>query len=287
MSRTPEHAWVNGRLVDAATAAVSLHDRGLRSGEGVFETLRTRGGIPWRLDAHVARARAGMQALRLESPPAEVLREAVLGVLEPLDANTAWAVRLIVTPGVVEVSGPWPPKPHPSAVPTVLATAHRIDDHDDDLPEVSAITLPLRRSLPRIKTLSYSAEMLALREAAVAGADTALLVDTDHEVREAATANVIARFGARIVTAPDDGRILAGITRADVLDLLSSFGLDVEQRGLHRREILLADEVILTSSIAGVTACVEVDGETIGDGTPGLLVTRLRAAHLALTSRAT
>lgn len=57
---------LNGRLLQAENALVSTRDRGFRYGDGIFETLRVVGGVPWRFAWHKNRLAGGLSAIRIE-----------------------------------------------------------------------------------------------------------------------------------------------------------------------------------------------------------------------------
>src|SRR5207247_677105 len=120
MSAWAEGVWVNGRLVRGAEASVSVFDRAFLLGDGLFETMRARGGRLFRLDRHLARLEQGAARLRLPLPmPAHELAQAIQETLAANGLEDA-AVRLTVSRGV----GP----PGPSiggAGPAVVVIAAR------------------------------------------------------------------------------------------------------------------------------------------------------------------
>src|SRR5436190_24254994 len=66
--RRPGHVWVDGRLLPAEAAHISAFDRGFQLGDGVFETLRVRGGRPAELEEHLARLRRSADGLDIALP---------------------------------------------------------------------------------------------------------------------------------------------------------------------------------------------------------------------------
>src|SRR5690606_21070974 len=103
-------AWVDGELVAADQATVSVHDRGFRGGEGVFETIRAYGGHPFRLTAHVERAVRGAAELGFEVASRD-LTDAVASTatanLQAFDGEDS-VVRLTVSAGRIDPDSPFP-----------------------------------------------------------------------------------------------------------------------------------------------------------------------------------
>lgn len=280
MSGPQRLAWVNGHLVRSSDAAVSLHDRGLRTGEGVFTTIRVASGRAIDLEAHLARTREGLRHLGLPAPPAGVMAAAVADLVdatEPATTSRA-AVRLLVTPGPVDPAGGWPPQPHRAAVPTVAATIHPLPPVTDALTRVDAVTSTLRRPLPRVKSTSWVVESLALRTARMVGAEDAVFVDDHRQVLEAATAAVVVLLGDTAVAHPEDGLVLPSTSLPRLLAAVEEQGGTVERRALHLAELRAAGALLLVSAVAGVRLVEHLDGGPATGGTTVLDPSELAAA---------
>lgn len=285
MNHPPLHIHVNGQLLPAHGPAVSALDRGLLYGDGLFETVRAYGGKPFLLDEHLERMAASARALRI----AERLDTALIasGVAELLEANGLASgdadayIRINLTRGLHTGALTL----EPAAEPTVTVIARPLSPPPRERYErgIACITATIRRNadspLPRHKTLNYLEGLLAKTEARDAGADDALLLDTDGRVAEGASSNLfIARDGA-LATPPLDAPILPGITRGLVLRLAADLGIDAAERPIQPDELRDADEIFLTSSVAEIVPVRALDGRPVGDGAPGPLVRRLHEAY--------
>jgi branched-chain amino acid aminotransferase len=291
-------AWVNGRLVGADERVLTVTDRGFQLGDGVFETLRVRRGVPIELDLHLRRLRDGLDALEipLEIPEAD-LAEALAAVVSanaPADA----AVRITVTRGAPAARGLLPPS-FRELVPTVVIQAWPRHDPPAELLEggLRLATVSGRRDpasrLASVKTISRADHVLAKLEATRAGADDALVLTLDGHVAEATTANIAriagdlarpaAGGGPELRTPPLAAGILAGTTRDWLLSPAGAagLGLPTSEADLLPADLLAADEVLLCSSVAGFVAVVAIDGQAIGGGRPGAWAARLRDAREA------
>ena len=95
--------WIDGQVVDAASARIPITDHGLLYGDGLFEGLRVVAGGVFRLDRHLARFEAGAKALALELPGGiRGVREVVLekGLLPADQVDEALDVRSMTEPGL-------------------------------------------------------------------------------------------------------------------------------------------------------------------------------------------
>ena len=121
--------------------------------------------------------------------------------------------------------------------------------------------------------------------AKAAGCDDAWLVEDGH-VTEGTSNNAYIVKGGRIITRDLSTDILHGITRAAVLRFAREAQMEVEERPFTIEEAQQADEAFITSASTFVMPVVEIDGATIGAGTPGPVATRLREIYLEESRKA-
>jgi branched-subunit amino acid aminotransferase/4-amino-4-deoxychorismate lyase len=233
---------VAGRgLVDPREPVFSADDEALLRGRSVFETTRVYGGRPFRLDEHLARFAASAERLRLPAPDAEECRR-LAGLVVGAGGESDLALRLY-----------WTGR-------TLVATAGPVDPELESL-RARGLRLAVvgwsTGTLANAKSMSY-AENMAAQDAAIAGgADDALLVAHDGTVLEAPTANVFWREGGRLLTPALELPILAGVTRAALLEIADYAS---EEGTFPLSRLLQADEVILCSSIREVMPVAAVNG---------------------------
>lgn len=276
---------IDGTIVAADQAKVSVLDHGLLYGDGLFEGIRVRAGRIFRLEQHLARLELGARVLGLELPfdkeqSARIIAETVRAFGRP----EAY-VRLLVTRG----EGPLGVDPTTCTQPRLICIAAEIGlfNAEQRARGLSMITSSYRRPTPdvqdvAVKTLNYLGSVLAKQEARQRGADEALLLNQSGRVAEAAVANVFALRGRELSTPPALDGCLPGINRAAVMELARELGLSVAERSLGRRELLAADEVFLTGSGAGVIGVRSLDGRAIASGRTGELTLEIERRHRAL-----
>jgi 4-amino-4-deoxychorismate lyase len=255
---------VAGRgLVDPHAPVFSADDEALLRGRAVFETTRVYGGRPFRLDEHIERLGRSAARVRLPDPDAEECMRLADGVVKAAGVNDL-ALRFYWT-GTTLVAAAAPIDP---ALEEQRARGLRL-----------AVVRWSTGALAAAKSTSYAENMAAQDAAAERGADDALLVAHDGTVLEAPTANVWWREGERLLTPSLELPILAGVTRAVVLELAPGAGYEVEEGSFALDRLVSADEVFLTSSIREVMPVSAVDGAPIAlDGAAIALQQALRRA---------
>ncbi len=279
--------YLNGAWTDEHQARISPFDRGFLFGDGVYEVLPVYRGQVFRLDAHLARLRASLQAIAL---PAQACDWAAL--CQELVARNAigdGAIYLQVTrPGEAGKREHGLP---PSATASVFAFAYAYRAEPDPESGISAVCVPdIRWARNAIKATSLLANSMTRQQAADAGAQEALLI-RDGKLLEGSSSNVWLVRDGRVATPPEQGCMLTGITRLAVIDACREAGVDVVERDIRVAELADADELWISSSLRELRAVTVVDGRVVGDGSglaearTGPIYRRVLAALQAIKTR--
>jgi branched-chain amino acid aminotransferase len=244
--------WFEGRLRPAAEVAISPSDRGFTLGDGLFETLCWRGGRILALEAHLARLLEGARVLEIPLPLLPEALAAALAATATGNGLSEAALRLTLSRGPGARGLAPPPDPRP----TLLISAAPLPA---PLPPARLITATFTRRnqhspLARIKSLNYLDNILARQEAARAGADDALLLNTEGRLAEASASSLFALIGGELLTPPVADGALPGVRRAAWL----AAGQAREQP-LTPALLLRAEALVLTNSL-GVRAVAALDG---------------------------
>src|ERR1019366_4255080 len=272
-------AWVDGAWHDdAASASVSVLDRGLLYGDGVFEGIRFYARTPFLLAEHLRRLRASARCLAIELPHRDdELAELCGEAIERFGAPDGY-LRLIVTRGrgLLGVSA------HSCPRPTTILIAASLQLYPAELYErgVDVITSSLRRSSadsvpPQIKSLNYLTSVLAAAEARARGAHEALLLNAAGEISECTADNLFLVSAERVRTPPVATGGLEGITRNHVIELLREDGITVVEETMVIADAWTADEAFLTGTGAEVVPIASVDGRALT--APGPITRRAQA----------
>lgn len=280
--------WVslNGQLLGADAARVSVFDSSLMQGVGLFETMRAYNGVVFRLDAHLERLRNSARALGWTTvPTADNLKQNVQQALQAVEDADA-RVRLTVTTGTVR-----PLDTEEAAPLTIIASATAGVKYPDELYRkgVTVVVSDYRQGTadPIVghKTTSYFSRLAAMREAHNRGAFEALWFTYDRKLAEGSISSVFVVSDGALLTPPLDTPILPGVTRAAVLELAAALGIETQEVPLNINDLLGADEVFLTNSLMEIVPVVHLERETVGDGKPGVLTGRLNEAYGALIAK--
>ncbi len=251
---------VGGRgLVPPDEPVLLADDEALLRGRAAFETIRVYGGRPFRIADHVARMRGSAE--RLGIPWRDGFEQLAAEALSGAGASDA-VLRLYLTPGR-EGSG--------EPVPLALVSSLPVDLEERRARGISLISLlGVRAEAPwllgGVKSTSYAVNMAAESEARAQGADDAVFVRDDGVVLEGPVTNVWWRAGSTLFTPSLELGILAGVTRAAVLEAAPPAGLEVREGEFPLPLLLDAEEVFTTSSVREVMPVVAVDGRPFERG---------------------
>ncbi len=124
----------------------------------------------------------------------------------------------------------------------------------------------------------YVNSILAVQEVVPQGYDEALLLDYEGNLAEGPGENLFLVKDGKLHT-PELGTILAGITRASVIQIAADLGIETIERKIRPEELFLADEAFYTGTAAEVSPIGEVDDRKIGDGNEGKITKLLRETY--------
>lgn len=145
--------------------------------------------------------------------------------------------------------------------------------------KIKLITLEDTRFLHcNIKTLNLLPSVIAAQKAEEAGCQETVFHRGDR-VTECAHSNVSIIKNGVFKTAPTDNLILPGIARAHIIKMCKKFNISVDETPFTLKELMEADEVIVTSSGQFCMAACEIDGKPVG-GKASEVVEKLQHALL-------
>ncbi|GAB6992585.1 aminotransferase class IV [Paenibacillus pini] len=252
--------WIglNGQIVPAASAVVSVMDHGFLYGMGLFETFRTYAGKPFLLDRHLLRISEACGILGIPVGPElseGYISEWISQLMKANELQEAY-VRLTISAGEDILGLPAAAYTKPSQVLMVkplLPVAEHIYAHGKPLQR-----LMTKRNTPegplRLKSLHYMNNIMAKRElstypAAIRSQAEGLMMSHEGYVAEGIVSNIFFVKNGCLFTPHIDTGILPGITRALVLELATEQGISCKEGFYDIATLLEADEIFLTSSI--------------------------------------
>ncbi|HAO77661.1 MAG TPA: 2-keto-4-methylthiobutyrate aminotransferase [Verrucomicrobia subdivision 3 bacterium] len=269
--------FLNGKFLPAADAVVPLNDRGFLLGDGLFETMRVANGRPFRCAQHLERLTRGADFLKikLSFTPKEIQKFA--GELIEQNKLSEAILRVTLTRG----AGARGYSPKNSGPPTLALTLHPLPPVNADEPVqwslvTSSFRLPASDALASFKTTSKILNVLARAEAEEQGADEALLLNANGEVAETAGGNIFWVYQDKICTVPTGRGVLPGITRAVVLEICQSLGLETNKCVVKPEQLRNAEGIFVTQSALGIVPVAAFDGVPVA---PSPLVDQITAAY--------
>ena len=271
--------YVNGEYLPESRATVSIFDRGLLFADAVYEVSAILDGQLLDNEAHLARLRRSLGELGMESPlrPDEIVD--IQRTLIERNHIEEGMVYLQISRGVGDREFALPP----GAAPTLLmfTQARPVRDNPAAKSGLRVITVPdIRWARRDIKTVGLLGPVLAVRAAKQAGADDAWMVEDGFVTEGSASNAYIVNDESTIITRHLGSEILHGITRTAILKLCSEGDIALEERPFSVDEALQASEAFITGASSIVLPVVNIDGQTIADGTPGPVSQRLREMYL-------
>jgi branched-chain amino acid aminotransferase len=277
--------FLNGRFVPEEQALVSVFDRSFLYGDGLFETVLVSNATPFRWAQHLERLQhgAGFLGIALPFSLADLTRFAAR--LIHLNQVASGLLRLTLSRGV----GARGYSTHGAGAPTLVMALQATPAFDPSLLQgwkllTSSFKLPAGEALAQHKTCNKLAQILARAQAEQAGADEALLTNTDGFVIEGASSNLFWIERERVCTPPLAGGILAGITRGIVVELCHRLGLAHTECNITGSRLLDADGVFLSLSSTGMVEAISLDGTPLR---PSPITRRLQGAFADLLHRET
>jgi D-alanine transaminase len=269
--------YLDGKFMLAEEAKVSVLDRGFIFGDGVYEVIPAYSRRLFRLDEHLARLQASLDAIRIINPhPVSAWKELIGRIVaaNPWDDQTVY---LQITRGVAPREHAFPRGLKPTvfimASPLVTPSAEQVRTG------AKAIVLPDFRWLRcDIKSTSLLGNCMLRTLAAEAGCAEAILV-RDGQLTEASASNVFVVSRGTVLAPPKSHLILPGITYDVVLEILEANAIRHEVRAVAESELRTADEIWVTSSSKEVLAITTLDGKPVGGGKPGPVFKRVHALY--------
>ena len=276
----PGIAYVNGQYVPATDAQVHIEDRGYQFADGIYEVCLVINGAYWDEEGHLDRMDRSLRELRMRQPMSRAALKTVMAELLRRNRVKNALVYIQITRGVAPRNHPFPAD---DVEPAVVMTARRFDLDESDARAkqgIAVISQPdIRWGRVDIKTVGLLPNVLAKQAALEAHAGEAWLT-RDGKVTEGTSSNAwIVDASGALITHPKGEEILGGITRETAIACARDLQIKVEERPFSLVEAKAAKEAFATAATILVMPVVAIDGEKVGDGTPGPIATRLREAY--------
>jgi 4-amino-4-deoxychorismate lyase len=262
-------------LVDAAAPLLRADDQGLLRGDGCFESVLVRAGVPIGLEPHLARFAGSAARLDLPAPDLAGWRDLAVQAVAAWRAGGEAVLRLVLTRG-----------PESGGAPTGFAMVTALPDRALRQRTTGVHVLSLARGVPSdapaaapwllagAKTLSYAVNMAAVRYAEAKGADDVIFTSTEGRVLEGPTSTVVWSSGGTLYTVPTTEPILDGVTVRELFAALAGTGMPTAVAAASVPDLHAAAGLWLVSSIRRIAAVRSLDGRPCPDSPDSPLLGR-------------
>lgn len=277
---------INGKLIHRDEAGVSPFDSSVQNGDAVWEGLRLYQGRIFRLQDHLERLRRSAELLQYEGMPSdETLTAELKRTLEANEMTDSVHIRLTVSRGIKYTSG-LDPRINTRGCSFFILAEHKAPVYDKAglTLHTASVRRPFANVLDQhIHSCNQLTSILAKLEATAAGADDALMLDTEGMLAETNATHVfLVRNG--VVETSTTKACPTGITRKTVLELCAAHNIPTAVRDIPEEEIHSADEVFCTGTMGEIVAVTRIDDTTFHQGQPGPMTQRLSELYSELTA---
>ena len=282
------YAYVNGKVTLADKAVISVFDRGLVLGDGLFETLRVRQGHPEFLDLHYHRFLKSARRLRLRMPVTEKELQRILANLCRKSKFNDAVARITLTRGHYLGGLSIDPKIPPSLIVTLMPVSLPAPSlyKQGVKVAISGINKAAASGLdPGIKSTNYLANIFAKAEGEKKGCYEAILLGPRGEIAELSTASFFCVIDGMVITPPIETGILPGITRQVLLREMKRDKLPFREADVYPADVPRMTEAFLCSSVRGPVPITRIENRKIGDGMVGPIFKALRAIYVMACER--
>jgi D-alanine transaminase len=265
--------YYKNQFLEKNEVHISPDDRGYYFGDGVYEVFRFYNSVLYEKDAHLNRLVQSASEIGISLPEPIKVIETIIEKLIALEGIQTGTLYLQITRGEAPRSHPFPP----SAPSIMMASCTEVKRPLLAMQQgITAITMEDIRWLRcDIKTLNLLPNVLAKQTAVERGVSEVIL-HRSGTVTECSASNLMIIKDGIIWTHPANHLILHGVTRAVVLRLTHSLGIEINEQPFTLQQLMEADEAFITGTTVEITPIIAVDGQPVNSGSPGPLTRKLQ-----------
>ena len=255
--------FLNGEFLPEQKACISPFDRGFMYGDGAFETLRVYNSKAFLLERHLGRLAHSLDGLGItdaytfddwfkycnELIQRNHLSECILRIQVTRGVGKRGYASLGTDTNTTLISiHEAPPIANPETQLNLITATNSLSDHDP---------------LSTMKTTNKLVNIVAMREAELAGADDAVLLNREGNVSETTSSNLFVFINGDLYTPPISSGCLSGITRRLILELAKDLGVNCLQNDITHKQFSKSEGAFLTNSIRQVQSIGRLDEKAL------------------------
>ena len=275
------YIFLNDNIIPDTDGSVSTEDRGFLYGDGIYETLRSYKGNPFKLSEHLDRMRNSASLLKISFEHTNVeICEWINELIEKNRCQDAY-IRITLSRG----AGGGRLQMDDNIDPTTMIQVKALTPYDRNLYDegMSLVVSDYRRStscpISRHKSTNLLKSIFLKEEANKKAAHETIILNTDGHVAECVVSNIFMVSSESIVTPSLDTNILPGITRKTVLDICRDSSIPASEECFEIDRLVNSDEVFITNSLMEIMPVSKIDDSKIGKSVPGKITRQLMSAY--------
>ncbi len=281
------YIFLNGRIIPVTEGSISTEDRGFLYGDGIFETLRSYHGEPFKLAEHLERMSSSAEKLKII--PAYTNAEISESLTKLLAKNSVQDAYIRIT--LSRGEGGSGLQMSDGLRSTILIQVKPFKPYDEKLYNEGmclAVSGHRRSTTSPIcghKTTNLLTGILLKEEAGSKSAHDSIVLNTDGYIAECIVSNIFMVADGSVITPSLDTNILPGITRSTVLDICRDSGIPAREECFKIETLIKAEEVFITNSLMEIMPVSRIEDNKIGKTVPGKTTQQLMSAYKNLTGR--
>lgn len=276
-----EIASIDGEIFDLKDAKISVLDHCFLYGDGIFEGIRLINGKLLLHKEHMQRLYNSASIVRIPMIPKEQYGKQLFEAVKASGLKSGY-IRVVVTRGIGDLGI----NPARCSNPRLVIIAATLKLYPEELYEKGLKLIIARtRKIPyasfdcRVKSCNYLNNIMATWEIADRKSDEAIMTDENGIASEATVDNIFGIKGSRLFTPSLDTNCLEGVTRNKIIEIAKGQNMQVVEGRFTSRDFMLADEVFLTGTAAGIIPVTKIEEHVIGKGFIGEKTKSLRQEY--------
>lgn len=251
---------VNGEVTDF----ISVEDRALNYGDGVFETLVIKDSEPRHWQSHWQRLEMGCQRLRIAAPDEKILHNELQLLLDKnhISQDKQYVLKIIVSRGIGKRGYKPPMSPQITRIIGIFPYPEYPDSYFRNGVKITVCKTPLSCNpiLAGIKHLNRLEQVMAQDEFNSPDIVDGIMLNSDQHVVECTMSNVFWITNNQLVTPDLSNCGVAGVTRENILQLAKELQIPTTIDYFDIKDLYEADEIFISNSVFGILPVRALDG---------------------------
>jgi branched-chain amino acid aminotransferase len=259
------YCLINDQFVKEDNATISITDRGLTLGDGIFDTMRLQDGDYLEFDKHMWRLESHAQILKLQINMKEIAQSCQAIIEKNKAFNGLFALRTTVTRGIGKRGIAYDDDAQSSVIMRLSPYSAPVDDIK------LIIARSVRRNegspISRIKSLNYGDQIIAWNEARARNANDAVLLNNSGKVTCTTASNIFMLKGGELLTPPTADGVMDGIIRNRIIHKKQAIEATVTDT-----DLLHCDQIFISNSLTGLRAVKYIGDRELNTSIPERLL---------------